>query len=158
MFVLLLSVPASTIPVAHSKTQVTVFEVFVHRGPPYTLRSEIDEAISFLEKASSDRKELGAEAWWIGRMEVVSLKLKKGEYSAVKSQLEIAKSAMTGYEGMDPAVPATYYRVASEYYKVKATRSFGFTSSKGQRGTTDCRACRAILPSRTAVCWTCAVH
>lgn len=94
--------------------------------------AEVDRAIGFLSRYLDKRGRIGDDAFLVVTMEVTSLKLRKaaalaGDAAALTALLDGAKAELTSGkelldflpEGADPVVPATYYRTAAEYHKIR---------------------------------------
>lgn len=102
---------------------------------PTIANAEIDRAIAFLLPFLEKKARLGSTAYTVLALEITALKVKKASSLApqpsamnqltdlldeCKKELETAKEAVDALpDGEDPVVPGTYYRVASEYYKLR---------------------------------------
>ena len=101
--------------------------------------TEVDKAIAFIESVAEKKERLGDEAFlycqnvtaqcvfivcfvFCAVVEPVfvfgSLKLAQGKSEEVKPMIEAGAKALEGMQAADPVIHSSYYKAASEYYKV----------------------------------------
>lgn len=86
-------------------------------GPSSHHSPELHRAKDFVASLCAKKEQLGAAAELVCKMEVVSIRLLFEDATALKTEIEAAVEQIAEFEGEDPIVPATVYRVASEYFK-----------------------------------------
>uniref|UniRef100_A0A060T8F6 ARAD1D03234p n=1 Tax=Blastobotrys adeninivorans TaxID=409370 RepID=A0A060T8F6_BLAAD len=84
--------------------------------------SDTTEALGFLESIATkvEGKKDSADAHVFSQIEIARVKLKLNKLDDARDLLQQSQKALDALDSVDPVINASFYSVASEYYKAKA--------------------------------------
>jgi len=98
---------------------------------------ELEHAEAFLSSFLDKKDKLGADAFLVLQMELLSLRLKRSAVSTAPAALDGSKKDLDAGldalaalpDGTDPVVTATVHRVGAEYYKLRGPANLFYDSA-----------------------------